>query len=60
MSWPSGSVVQRFGAFCSVCYSYMVHDQELVRSVVFCRRLLAFLCVFVAFAALFRLWEPWG
>ena len=42
MSWPSGSVVQRFGAFCSVCYSYMVHDRELVRSVAFCRRLLAF------------------
>ena len=33
MSWPSGSVVQHFGAFCSVCYSYMVHDRELVRSV---------------------------
>ena len=50
MSWPSGSVVQRFGAFCSVCYSYMVHDRELVRSVAFLQ----------AFAALFRLGEPWG
>ena len=27
--------VEHFGAFCSVCYSFMVYDRELVRSVVF-------------------------
>ena len=46
MSWPSGSVIQRFGAFCSVCYSYMVHDRELVRSVAF---LQAFVSVVMCF-----------
>ena len=60
MSWPSGSVVQRFGAFCSVCYSYMVHDRELIRSVAFLQAFVSVVMRFVAFAALFRLGEPWG
>ena len=36
------------GAFCSVCYSYMVHDRELVRSVAF---LQAFVSVVMRFCS---------
>ena len=26
VSWPSVSIVKRFGAFCSVCYGHVVRD----------------------------------